>query len=114
VQHEASKRLREGRRGAGPLPGRAAALLGSWRERIESAAYLDAWRAAIEAAAKSAVEDAEAKGPAEAFASALAKGGARATPDDVPHLAASWRRANVLALEIRKTDDALAARAPKS
>ena len=113
VQHEAAKRLREGRLSGGPLTGRIAALLTSWRERVESAAYLDAWRVAIEAAAKSPVKDAETKAPGEAFAAALTRGGARATPDTVPNLAASWRRANVLALEIRKTDELLAARTPK-
>lgn len=114
VQHEAAKRLREGRRRAGQLSGRAAALLGSWRERVLSAAYLDAWRAATEAAAKSAVEDAEAKGLTEVFQRTLVQSGERALPPDaMPNLVSSWRRANVLALEIRKTDEALAARAPK-
>jgi hypothetical protein len=114
LQHEATKRLREGRVRAGPLSDRAAALLGSWRERVASAAYLEAWRAASAVAAKSAVEDAETKGLAEAFQSALVKGGERALPPAaLPNLIGSWRRANVLALEIRKTDETLAARAPK-
>ena len=115
VQHEAAKRLREGRLRAGPLSGRAAVLLRSWRDRVESAAYLDAWRAATEAAAKSAVEDAETKRLTEVFQSALVRSGARAVPPEaMPNLVGSWRRANVLALEIRKTDAALAARTPKA
>lgn len=114
VQYEAAKRLREGRLWAGPLAGRAAVLLRLWRERVASAAYLDAWRAATEAAAKSAVEDAETKGLTEAFQAALVQSGARAVPPEaMPNLVGSWRRANVLALEIRKTDETLAARAPK-
>ena len=114
LQHEAEKRLREDRLRAGPFSGRAAALLGSWRERVASAAYLDAWRVASEAAAKSAVEDAETKGLTEAFAAALVQGGERVPPPAaMPNLIGSWRRANVLALEIRKTDEALAARGPK-
>ncbi|MCM3877327.1 MAG: hypothetical protein NEA02_13040 [Thermoanaerobaculia bacterium] len=114
VQHEAAKRLREGQLRAGPLSGRAAVLLRSWRDRLASAAYLDAWRAAIEAAAKSAVEDAETKGLTEAFQAALVQGGARALPPEaMPNLVGSWRRANVLAVEIRKTDLILAARMPK-
>jgi hypothetical protein len=114
VQHEAARRLREERSRAGPLSGRAMALVGSWRDRVASAAYLDAWRAAAEAAAKSAVEDAETKGLTEAFQAALVRGGARALPPEaLPNLVGSWRRANVLALEIRKTDEALAARAQK-
>lgn len=114
VQHEAAKRLREGRLRAGPLSGRAAVLLRSWRDRVASAAYLDAWRAASEAAAKSAVEDAETKGLTEVFQAALVQSGARAVPPEaMPNLVGSWRRANVLALEIRKTDEALAARMPK-
>lgn len=115
VQHEAAKRLREGRLRAGPLSGRATALLGFWRDRVASAAYLDAWRAAAEAAAKSPVEDAEAKGLTEAFTAALVQSGARAVPPEaMPNLVGSWRRANVLALEIRKTDESLAARTPKA
>ena len=114
VQHEAAKRLREGRLRAGPLSGRAAVLLRSWRDRVASAAYLDAWRAATEAAAKSAVEDAETKGLTEVFQAALVRNGGRAVPPEaMPNLVGSWRRANVLALEIRKTDAALAARTPK-
>lgn len=114
VQYEAEKRAREGRLRAGPLSGRAAVLLRSWRDRVAAAAYLDAWRAAIEAAAKSAVEDAETKGLTEAFRAALVQSGARAVPPEaVPNLVGSWRRANVLALEIRKTDETLAARMPK-
>ncbi|MEO8585844.1 MAG: hypothetical protein ABI584_06765 [Acidobacteriota bacterium] len=109
VQHEAAKRLREGRLHAGPLAGRAAALLGSWRDRAESASYLDAWRATIEAAAKSPVEDAAAKGLSEVFRAALLRSGERAAPAAaIPNLLGSWRKANVLALEIRKTDEALA------
>jgi len=114
VQREATRRLREGRLGAGPLSDRAAALLGSWRERVAAAAYLEAWRAASTAAAKSAVEDAETKGLTEAFAAALVQGGERVPPPAaMPNLVGSWRRANVLALEIRKTDEALSARTPK-
>ena len=114
VQYEAEKRLREGRLRTVPLSGRAAGLLRSWRDRVTSAAYLDAWRAAIEAAAKSPVEDAETKGLTEAFQGALVRSGARAvSPEAMPNLVGSWRRANVLALEIRKTDEALAARTPK-
>ena len=42
------------------------------------------------------------------------RSGARAvSPEAMPNLVGSWRRANVLALEIRKTDEALAARTPK-
>ncbi len=114
VQYEAEKRLREGRLRTVPLSGRAAGLLRSWHDRVTSAAYLDAWRAAIEAAAKSPVEDAETKGLTEAFQGALVRSGARAvSPEAMPNLVGSWRRANVLALEIRKTDEALAARTPK-
>ncbi|MDL2717916.1 MAG: hypothetical protein PT977_09190 [Acidobacteriota bacterium] len=113
VQHEAAKRRREGRLHAGPLAGRAAALLGSWRDRVESAAYLDAWRATIEAAAKSPVEDAETKGLTEVFRAALLRSGERAVPAAaIPNVIGSWRRANVLALEMRRTDEALAARTP--
>ncbi len=115
VQYEAAKRLREGRLRAGTLSARAAFLSRFWRERISSAAYLDAWRAAAEAAAKSPVEDAETKGLTEAFQAALVQGGAAAVPlEAMPNLVASWRRANVLALEIRKTDETLAVRTPKA
>jgi hypothetical protein len=111
LQYESEKRLREERLRAGPFSGRAAALFGSWRERVASAAYLDAWRAASEKAAKSAVEDSETKGMTEAFQAALVQSGERAMPSPaLPNLIGSWRRANVLALEIRKTDEALAAR----
>ena len=114
VQYEAAKRLREGRLRAGPLSSRAAFLLRLWRERVASAAYLDAWRAAAEAAAKSAVEDVETKGLAEVFQRTLVQGGAAAlAPEAMPNLVSSWRRANVLAVEIRKTDETLAARTPK-
>ena len=114
VQREATRRLREGRLGAGPLSDRVAALLGSWRERVAAAAYLEAWRAASAAAAKSAVEDAESKGLTEAFQSALVQGGEIVPPPAaMPNLVGSWRRANVLALEIRMTDEALAARTSK-
>lgn len=112
VQHEAERRLREGRLRGGPMAGRASALLRSWRDRIESAAYLDAWRAAIDAAAKSPMEDLETKGLTEAFQTALGGGGAPAPPAAISNLLGSWRRANVLALEIRKTGEALAARTP--
>src|SRR5665811_1178364 len=37
VQHEATRRRLEGRLRLGPLSGRAAALLGFWRDRVESA-----------------------------------------------------------------------------
>ena len=114
MQYEAAKRLREGRLRAGPLGGRAAALLSSWRDRVESAAYLDAWRATIEAAAKSPVEDAETKGLTEVFQTVLLRNGERSAPvAAIPNLLGSWRKANVLALEIRKTDETLAARRPK-
>src|ERR1019366_5047434 len=39
VNHEAAKGLRAAKRRAGPLSGRLAALVGAWRERVESAAY---------------------------------------------------------------------------
>lgn len=110
VLHEAAARLREGRLRAGPISGRAAALFNSWRDRVESAAHLDAWRATIEAAAKSPVEDADAKGLTEVFQATLRGSGVRAAPAAAtPNLLGSWRKANVLALEIRKTDEALAA-----
>jgi len=114
VQYETAKRLREVRLRAGPPLGRLAALSGAWRGRVESAAHLDAWRATIEAAAKSPVEDAETKGLTEVFQAALQRSGERAMPAAaIPNLLGSWRKANVLALEIRKTDEALAARASK-
>ena len=109
VPYEASKRLGERRRREGPLPGRAEALLSSWRDRVASAAYLDAWRAAIEEAAKSAVEDAETKKLTEIFQAALVRSGVRAVPAAaMPNLIGSWHKANVLVLEIRKTDVVLA------
>jgi len=114
VQYEAAKGLREVRLHAGPPLGRLAALSGAWRDRVESAAHLDAWRATIEAAAKSPVEDAETKGLTEVFQAALQRSGERAMPAAaIPNLLDSWRKANVLALEIRKTDETLAARVSK-
>lgn len=113
VQHEAEKRLREGRLGGGPMAGRASALVRSWRDRIEAAAYLDAWRAAIDAAAKSPVGDLETKGLTESFQAALlSASGSPAPAEAISGLLGSWRRANVLALEIRKADEALAGRKP--
>ena len=115
VPYEASKRLGERRRREGPLPGRAEALLSSWRDRVASASYLDAWRASIDEAAKSAVEDAEPKKLTEVFQTALVQSGVRAVPAAaMPNLIGSWRKANVLVLEIRKTDEVLAARTPKA
>ncbi len=113
TQREAAARLRARRIGAGSLGGRVAAWIGSWRSRVASAAYVDAWRSASEIAAKSPVEDAEAKGLTEAFQESLVRNGERALPAvAVPNLINSWRWANILAVEIRKTDEALAARTP--
>ena len=87
-------------------------LASTWRERVEAAAYLDAWRATIDAAAKSPVADTPARLLGETFQQALARNGVR-TVSSTPDLVETWRRANVAALEIRKTDEELAARAAK-
>jgi hypothetical protein len=112
VNHEAAKRLRAAKRRSGPLSGRLAALVGAWRERVESAAYLEAWKTIIDAAAKTPVADTDGRLLGETFQKALAGNGVSASPA-IKNLADSWRRANVLALEIRKTDEELAARASK-
>lgn len=112
VQFEVAKALREGRLRAGPPFVRLAALAGAWRERVEAAAYLDAWRATIDAAAKTPVADTQARIFGEIFQQALARNGVRAT-SPMPDLSEAWRRANLAALEIRKTDEELAARLAK-
>ena len=112
VDYEAAKRLLGAKRGAGPLSGRLAAYLGAWRERVEAAGILDARRTTLEAAAKSPVAEAEPRFLGEIFQKALQEGGVR-RPLSIPNLIESWRRANVAALEIRKTDEVLAARATK-
>ena len=109
VEYEAAKGLLRAKLHAGPLSARLAAQVGAWRERVEAAGYLDAWRATIEAAAKSPVADTEPRLLGETFQKALKEGGVR-TPLAVPNLIESWRRANIAALEIRKTDEELAAR----
>jgi hypothetical protein len=109
VEYEAAKRLLRVKLGAGPLSGRLAARDGAWRERIEAAGYLDAWRATIEAAAKSPVTDTEPRFLVETFQQTLERGGIKKKLA-VPNLLESWRRANIAALEIRKTDEILAAR----
>jgi hypothetical protein len=110
VDHEAANGLLRVKLHSGTLSGRLAALVGAWRERVEAAAYLDAWRATIDAAAKSPVADAEPRFLGETFQQTLARGGVRRALA-VPNLIESWRRANIAALEIRKTDEILAARA---
>jgi len=110
VNYEAAKGLLRVKLRAGPLSGRLAALVGAWRERVEAAGVLDAWRATIDAAAKSPVADAEPRFLGETFRQTLARGGVRRALA-VPNLIESWRRANIAALEIRKTDEILAARA---
>jgi hypothetical protein len=112
VQYEAAKGLREMRLRTGSPFGRLAALAGAWRDRVEAAAYLDAWRATIDAAAKSPVADTQARILGDTFQQALARNGVRAT-SPMPDLIEVWRRANVAALEIRKTDENLAARLSK-
>jgi len=112
VEYEAAHGLLRVKLDAGPLSGRLAALAGAWRERIEAASHLDAWRATIAAAAKSPVTDAAPRFLGETFQQTLARDGVRkAFP--VPNLIELWRRANIAALEIRKTDEVLAARAAK-
>jgi len=112
VEYEAAQGLLRVKLDAGPLSGRLAALAGAWRERIEAASYLDAWRATILAAAKSPVTDAAPRFLGETFQQTLARDGVRkAFP--VPNLIELWRRANIATLEIRKTDEVLAARATK-
>lgn len=112
LEYEAARGLLRAKLHAGPLSGRLATLFGAWRERIEAATVLDAWRATIDAAAKSPVSDAEPRFLGETFQQTLARGGVR-RPPPVTNLAESWRRANIAALEIRKTDEVLAARAAK-
>jgi hypothetical protein len=112
VNHEAAKGLRAAKLRAGPLSDRLTALIGAWRERVESAASLEAWKTTIDAAAKTPVADTDARLLGETFQQALARNGEGPSPA-IKNLADSWRRANVLALEIRKTDEELAARASK-
>jgi hypothetical protein len=112
VEYEAARGLRRAKVRTGPPSTRLAALFGAWRERVEAVAILDAWRATIDAAAKSPVSDAEPRFLGETFQKALTEGGVR-KPLAVPNLMESWRRANVAALDIRKTDEILAARARK-
>jgi hypothetical protein len=112
VEYEAAKGLLRAKVGAGPLSGRLAARIGAWRERVEAAAVLDAWRATIDAAAKSPVSEAEPRFLGETLQQTLARGGVRRAPP-IPNLIESWRRANIAALEIRKTDEILVARAMK-
>jgi hypothetical protein len=112
VNHEAAKGLRAASLRAGPLSGRLAALVSAWRDRVASAAYLEAWKTMIDAAAKTPVADTDARLLGETFQQALARNGLGPSPA-IRNLADSWRRANVLALEIRKTDEELAARASK-
>ncbi|MGZ6988294.1 MAG: hypothetical protein ACXVH0_04980 [Thermoanaerobaculia bacterium] len=112
VNHEAAKGLRAASLRAGPLSGRLAALVGAWRDRVASAAYLEAWKTMIDAAAKTPVADTDARLLGETFQQALARNGLGPSPA-IRNLADSWRRANVLALEIRETDEELAARASK-
>jgi hypothetical protein len=109
VDHEAANGLLRVKLRAGPLSGRLAALVGAWRERIEAAAVLDAWRATIDAAAKSPVAEPEPRFLGETFQQTLRRGGVRkALP--IPNFIELWRRANIATLEIRKTDEILAAR----
>src|ERR1017187_3508820 len=112
VQYEAAKGLLRAKLHDGLLSGRLAALLGAWRERGEGAAYLDASRATIDAAAKSPVTDAEPRFLGETFQQTLVRGGVKRNLA-IPNLIESWRRANIAALEIRKTDEVLAERAAK-
>ena len=109
VDHEAANGLLRVNLNAGPLSGRLAALLGAWRERIEAAAYLDAWRATIDAAAKSPVAETEPRFLGETFQQTLVRGGVKKNLP-IPNFIELWRRANIAALEIRKTDEILAAR----
>ena len=110
VDYEAAKGLLRVKLRAGPLSGRLVALVGAWRERIEAVAVLDAWRATIDAAAKSPVADTEPRFLGETFQQTLVRGGVKRNLA-IPNLIESWRRANIAALEIRKTDEILAARA---
>ncbi len=112
LDYEVARDLRKAKVSAGPLSKRLSALVGAWRERIEAAGYLDAWRATIDAAAKSPVSDAEPRFLGETFQKALAENGVKQKPA-VPNLIESWRRANIAVLEIRKTDEVLAAREKK-
>ncbi len=113
VEYEAAKGLLRARLRAGPLSRRLGTLIGAWRERLEAAAYLDAWRATIDAAAKSPVSDAEPRFLGETFQKTLARGGVRKA-FAFPNLMESWRRANIAVLEIRKTDEVLAARGDRA
>ena len=113
VQYEAAKGIREAKLRDGSLFSRLAGLAGAWRDRVEAAAYLDAWRATIAAAAKSPVADKPAPILGETFQQTLARNGVRAT-SPMPDLTEAWRRANVAVLEIRKTDEILAAGATKT
>lgn len=112
VEYEAAKGLRQARVGAGTLSGRLTVLLGSWRERVEAAGILDAWRTTLDAAAKSPVTDVEPRYLGETFQQTLERDGVR-RKIAVPNLVESWRRANIATIEIRKTDELLAARASK-
>jgi hypothetical protein len=112
LDYDVARELRKAKAGGGPLSARLSALAGAWRDRIEAAGYLDAWRAAIDAAAKSPVSDAEPRFLGEIFQQALERDGVRKKVA-VPNLVESWRRANVAALEIRKTDEVLAEREKK-
>ena len=66
----------------------------------------------IDAAAKSPVTDAEPRFLGETFQQALARGGVKRNIP-IPNFIELWHRTNIAALEIRKTDEVLAARATK-
>jgi hypothetical protein len=112
VDHEAANGLLRVKLHSGTLSGRLAALVGAWRERVEAAAYLDAWRATIDAATKSPVAETEPRFLGETFQQTLVRGGVKKNLP-IPNFIELWRRANIAALEIRKTDEILAARAAK-
>src|ERR1035441_4454911 len=113
VDHEAANGLLRVKLNAGPLSGRIAALVGAWRERVEAAAVLDAWRATIDAAAQRPVAGPEPRFLCETFQQTLRRGGVRkALP--IPNFIELWHRANIAALEIRKTDEILAARTTRT
>jgi hypothetical protein len=112
VDYEAARGLRKSKVRAGPLSARLAALMGAWRERIDAAGILDARRATFDAAARSPVSVAEPRFLGETFQKALKEGGVR-VPLTIPNLIETWRRANVAALDIRKTDEELALRVSK-
>jgi hypothetical protein len=109
VDHEAANGLLRVKLHSGTLSGRLAALVGAWRERVEAAAYLDAWRATIDAATKSPVAETEPRFLGETFQQTLVRGGVKKNLP-IPNFIELWRRANIAALEIRKTDEILAAR----